>query len=249
MINLRYSIIIILLSLILSIPSVRNIFFSTLFTIFHFLLNLFILLIGVVVIIVGYFIQKLIYYLILFLSSRNVIKIQPKRFESLSPQLENILKLLLGPKKSYWNFLDTLIIIVFSILVISIAVAIIFWLLKREGFLNRKEEIYKEEREFIFPKNNPFERFLSRFKRKKELEIIREYYKKYLMESKKRGIEILPSFTTLDIYEKTKNVFNSEILTKIREIYIFVRYNIKTPSSDLIKEFISLYKKLMGGKK
>lgn len=248
-INLRYSIIVILSSIILSIPSIRNIIFTALSTAFYFLLNIFIVILGIAFIIVGYFLQKLIFYLILFLTSKKIIKINPQKFEPIGPKIENILKLLMGKGKTSLTFLDTLIIIGFSVLIISIAVSIIFWLLKKESTNFKKEEIYKEEKEFIFPDKNFIQKFLSRFKRERDYNIIREYYKKYLMESKKRGIEILPSNTTLDIYEKTKNIFDSEILARIREIYIFVRYNIKEPSSQLVKEFLSFYKKLVGGKK
>ncbi|MEN2984574.1 MAG: hypothetical protein ABDH25_06070 [Dictyoglomaceae bacterium] len=243
-INLRYTVIIILLSLILSFPSIRNVIFSSFSKIFQFLVNIFTIIFGILFIIVGYFLQKLIYYIILFLYSKNIIKSEHQVIEPLSSRLENILRLFMGQKKLSWTFLDTFITIVFSSLIILLTIILIFWLLKRDSFISKKEETYKEEKEFIFPKKNIFQSIFLKIKREKELNIVRIYYKRYLKESKKRGIEILPFFTSLDIYEKTKHIFNPEILTRMREIYIYVRYNIKIPSSDLVKEFLSLYKRL-----
>ncbi|MCS7202017.1 MAG: hypothetical protein NZ841_04510 [Dictyoglomus sp.] len=243
-INLRYTVIIILLALILSFPSIRNVIFSSFSKIFQFLVNIFTIVFGILFIIVGYFLQKLVYYIILFLYSKNIIKSEHQVIESLSSRLENILRLFMGQKKLSWTFLDTFITIVFSSLIILLTIILIFGLLKRNNFISKNKETYKEEKEFIFPKKNIFQSIFLKIKREKDLNIVRIYYKRYLKESTKRGIEILPSFTSLDIYEKTKHIFNPEILTRMREIYIYVRYNIKIPSSDLVKEFLSLYKKL-----
>ncbi len=247
-INMRYGIGIIFLSIILSISYIRNTIFTLILESFNFLINIFIVAFGVIFIIIGYLVQKLIHFVILFLSSRGIIKITPHRFESLDlSKIRDMFKFLMGKGKP-WNLLDTLLIIGFSLLIVSIAVAIIFWLIKREGSSSKKEEIYKEEKEFIFPDKNLFRRILTLIRRR-DFNAIREYYKKYLLESKKRGVEILPSHTTLDIYEKTKNIFDPKILSQLREIYIFVRYNIKNPSSQLVKDFLALYKKMMEGKK
>ncbi len=248
-INMRYSIGIILLSIILSISYIRNAIFTLVLGSFDFLVNMFIVAFGVIFIIIGYILQKFIYFLIPFLTSKGIIKINPQRFESLDlSKIKNIFRFLMGQGKSSWSILDTILIIGFSVFVISMAILIIFWLIKREGISYKREEIYKEEKEFIFNNKNFYQRIISMIKRRRDFNIIREYYRKYLLESKRRGVEILPSHTTLDIYEKTKNIFDPKILSQLREIYIFVRYNIKNPSSQLVKDFLSLYKKMMEGK-
>jgi len=95
----------------------------------------------------------------------------------------------------------------------------------------------------LFSQLNPLNA-LRRLLERGNLGLVREYYRKYLLESKSLGIDLRPSDTTQDVYRKTFNLFDSEILKRIREIYVHVRYNRLESTKELDKEFISLYKRL-----
>lgn len=245
-INIRYAVIVVLASVILSIPQVRGVIFTSFSKIFYLLFYLFIIIVGILFIIVGFILQKLIHYLISLLSSKGIIKVEPKEIQFLNTQWRNLFNVFSSQDKTSWNLLDTILVIVFSLLIISIILFIIFKFMRKEDSGYKKKEVYIEEKEFVPPNINlnPLQRVLSIFRRKESFEIIREYYKKYLLESKKRGIEIRLSDTTLDIYEKTKATFDSEILSLMRQIYILVRYHLSKADSHLAQEFISLYKNL-----
>jgi hypothetical protein len=61
---------------------------------------------------------------------------------------------------------------------------------------------------------------------------------------KEKEIGLKESDTTLDIYAKSRDFFNKNVLPRMREIYIKVRYGFENPSSETVREFLSLYKRL-----
>jgi len=172
-----------------------------------------------------------------------MIKENPEEFQLMNQTFKNLMKNF--NNKISLNFIDTLIMIIFSSLILLITIYIIFKFLKKEDSVEKREEIYKEEKEFLNPNINPMRYILKFLRRKESIDIIREYYKKYIKESIKRGVNFSLSDTTLDIYEKTKHIYDPILLHKIREIYVLVRYNLGKSPSKMAQEFIKLYKNLI----
>lgn len=59
-----------------------------------------------------------------------------------------------------------------------------------------------------------------------------------------KKIDIKNSDTTLQINDKAKEYFDSNIIENIREIYIKVRYGGWSPDNTVKKEFYQLFKSL-----
>jgi len=242
-INIRYAFLFIILSFSLSVPFIRD----KLFYAFNFLFSLlfwgFTSLISVVFIIVAYIGGKIAYYILSFLASSDVLSRTMGREVKLSPILKDITRLLRERPNIQSDFLDNVLRISYYILVIGGVIFIIFWILRRVRNSAKREENYIEEKEFILPSINPIQKLFSLF-RGSNLGVIREYYRKYLLESREKGVEINPSDTTFDIYNKTLYIFDSNATKRMRDIYIRVRYGLENISSELSKEFISLYESL-----
>lgn len=240
-VNIGYAIALLLFSILLSIPIVRdNIFFIT-SNIFSFVYFIFLTTISVVFIIIGYGLGWIFYLIVRFLANTGLIgRVNARDFE-LNPALSRLLRLLWEREERYSKVIDNLLVLSFYIIVIGIVILILVWVLRRVQFIRKREENYIEEKEFLFPTISP-RKILERIMKRENLGIIREYYRRYLLESKKLGIELRPSDTSYDVYRKTSFIFNSEIIKRIREIYIYVRYGLGEVTSEMSREFLELFR-------
>ncbi|ACK41991.1 MULTISPECIES: hypothetical protein [Dictyoglomus] len=241
--NLRYAFGVISLSALLSIPGVRDKIFFITSNIFSIVYFLFTTIIAVIFIVIGYILSWIFYLVLNFMAKRGLIGSLNTRDFRMDPNLSRLLRLLWDRRESHSEIIDILLVISFYILVTGLIILIILWVIRRVFSSQTKGENYIEEREFLFSQINPWNA-IRRFLEGRNLGIVREYYRKYLMRSKNLGVDLKPSDTTQDVYKKTFQLFDSEVLRRIREIYIYVRYNRMESSRDLDKEFISLYRRL-----
>jgi hypothetical protein len=241
--NIRYALAVLIFSMFLSIPFVRERLFWGVSYIFSFIYFIFITIISVIFIIIGYVIGKIIYFIITFMANRGLIGRSSKEIMNINPELNKFLKFLWERRHITSDLLDKIIIVSFYILVTVTVILIIYWVMKRFYRTYKKEENYIEEKEFIFPSLNPIKVIKNLFGRS-NLNPIRDYYRKYLLDSRDMGVDIRYSDTTYDVYKKTSGLFNDDSLKKMRNIYIEVRYGFGKITSELIKEFKKLYKSL-----
>ena len=241
--NIRYALAVLIFSMFLSIPFVRERLFWGVSYIFSFIYFIFITIISVIFIIIGYVIGKIIYFIITLMANRGLIGRSSKEIMNINPELNKFLKFLWERRHITSDLLDKIIIVSFYILVTVTVILIIYWVMKRFYRTYKKEENYIEEKEFIFPSLNPIKVIQNLFGRS-NLNPIRDYYRKYLLDSRDMGVDIRYSDTTYDVYKKTSGLFNDDSLKKMRNIYIEVRYGFGKITSELIKEFKKLYKSL-----
>jgi len=164
------------------------------------------------------------------------------------PNLEKA-KELVEDKAESSSITDHVIIIIAGIVILLVLAYVISILLRRYEYRQKpKEEDYIETKEFITPGKdgnlNIVKKLLARLRPRDPVEKIRLYYKRYLLNCKEKGISLDDSDTTLDIYSKSKESFNKDIISRMREIYIQVRYGGINPDSKTVKYFITLYRKL-----
>jgi len=241
--NIRYALAILVFSMLLSIPFVRDKLFWVASYVFSFIYFIFITLISVIFIIIGYVIGKIIYFIISFMANRGLIGRSSREIMNMNPEINKFLKFLWERRHITSDLLDKIIIVSFYIFVTVTLILIIYWVMKRFYRTYKKEENYIEEKEFIFPSLNPIKMLQNLFGRD-NLNPIREYYRKYLLDSREMGADIRYSDTTYDVYKKTSDLFNDNSLKRMRNIYIEVRYGFGRITSELIKEFKKLYKSL-----
>lgn len=242
-VNFRYAIGILIVAMLLSIPKVRETLFLVFGRMFSLLYFSFVTILGVIFIIIGYGLSWIFYFIVRFMADRGLIgKVNVGEFE-LNSNLSKFLRLLWERSNIQSKIVDQLLVISFYIIVIGFLILILIWIMRRVYFTYRKEESYIEEREFLLPKINPIEIFNKIIKRS-NLGVIREYYRKYLLESKKQGVDLKHSDTSYDIYKKTCSIFDSNILRRLREIYVHVRYGLGEVTSELNREFLDLFKNM-----
>lgn len=244
-INLRYSMIIVGLSLMLSIKQVRQAMGSILHRLYDGFLELVIYLLYGVFLAVGYGLK----YVIAFVRSlleRRVIK--PEAMEESEFLFGNIEDLngqdLISIISKSWIF-NALAHIVSGILVLLLLYMAIK-LLTRRFYEKREKEEYTETREFI--KKDKEGKALGRlalpFNMRRYEEYIRYYYRKFLKLCISRDIEIKSSDTTLQINDKSTGEFDEEALHNMREAYIKVRYGEETADKQKAREFRKFFSKL-----
>ncbi|MCX7884974.1 MAG: hypothetical protein N2448_08110 [Caloramator sp.] len=243
-INLIYSMIISLSSIILSLDYLRKGFYSILLKTYFILTELFMYVFYWVLLFIGYILSFLIIILRKLLSrlSVNNVKIQMP----VTP-IENIKT---KDYKSISNFINSNLVLnfLFKGLFFLLIIYIIIKIFKRYNIKNKELEIYTEKKEYIkIEKNNPLGKIKSTvlFKKTKDYsDQIRFYYLKFIKKSIKNKIEIKNSDTTFEINQKSSKIFDTEILNSIRDIYINVRYGSFKPDKKTVKIFIENYKKL-----
>lgn len=91
--------------------------------------------------------------------------------------------------------------------------------IKIEG---RKESYYTEESETLLKSELNKKNKLLRPKDPREA--IRWYYRKYLKEGISKGVETLPTDTSLCIWRKLTPLFHEGETWKLRDLYIMARY-------------------------
>lgn len=253
-VNLAYSLSIIALSFLLSLPIVRSFMWRIISLGFTYTMTAFVFVLTWIIYTVFFIFDRLIAFLSRIFPARyrGLPKIEPKELfpETLNmPDMERA-KELVESKVGSSSLLDQILIIIFGIAVLIVLTYVVYILLfKRYDYRQRpKEEDYIETKEFITmgrdKGSNIIERFLAGLRPKSPVDKIRLYYKRYLLSCREKGISLKDSDTTLDIYFKSKDFFNRNIISKIREIYIRVRYGGLSPDNETVKYFIFLFKNL-----
>ncbi|MBC7319562.1 hypothetical protein H5T89_02855, partial [bacterium] len=252
-VNLIYSIGIITISFLLSLPTIRTILWRGITVGFTYIISIFLMGLAWLIFGILYLFDKIVALLGRFFKpvKRGLPEIKT---DELTNRILNMARM--GESKEFVEKKATtssnanqILIIIFSIVILLIVAYIAYVLFRRyESRQKPKEEDYIETKEFITIKkeegSNVLKRILERFRPKDPIEKIRLYYKKYLLMCKEKEIGLKESDTTLDIYTKSKDFFNKEVLPRIREIYIRVRYGLENPSNETVKEFIALYKRI-----
>ncbi|WP_143287182.1 hypothetical protein [Caloramator quimbayensis] len=248
-INLLYSIIISVSSLILSMDNLRKSFYQILLNTYFFITELFLHVFYYVLLFIGYILSFLINIL------RNILnRIIINNVKVQIPQTP-VEKLKNTDYKSVSSFIvsNTVLNFIFKGLICLFIIYIIIKIFKRYSIKNKESEIYTEKKEYIkIEKNNPLGKIKSTvlFKKPKDYsEQIRFYYLKFIKKSIKNKIEIKNSDTTFEINQKSSTTFDREILNSLRYIYINVRYGNMKPNKNVVKSFIEDYKKLNTVKK
>ncbi len=251
-VNLIYSVGIIFISFLLSLPTIRLILWRGISIGFTYILSGFLMGLAWFVFAVFFIFDKIIDLLGRFFKPEKR-ELPEIKLDELSSRILNMTRM--GENKEpikekvATSSTNQILVIILSIVVILIVVYIVYTLFRRyESRRKPKEEDYIETKEFITIKKEEgpgvLKRILDRLRPKDPIEKIRIYYRRYLLMCKEREIGLKESDTTLDIYSKSKDFFNKEVLPKIREIYIRVRYGLENPSNETVKEFISLYKRI-----
>lgn len=237
--NLKYSIGIILISLLLSVKKFWKMVILGIKAAYLFVLNIIFNCLAFLLKPLGNLIENLINFLKNLISQRqNQLKIQSnselydseKYTPLVNEQLSIVLKIILK-----W------LLIIF---LIFLTIYIIKKLSKRYQNKVVIKQGYIEEKEFIFTKNNKKTKKRRFFKPKNKKDLIRYYYSKFLSKCKKRKIFINKYNTTLEINLLAKEKFNILQLEKIREIYIKTRYGNIDPNEIELEKFKESYKKL-----
>lgn len=252
-VNLAYSIGIIFISFLLSLPVVRAVLWKGISLGFTYILSGFLMGLAWIVFAVFFIFDKIIALLGRFFKAERR-ELPEIKTDELTKKILNMARM--GgseklPEKEAVSSSNTnqILIIVFSIIIVLIVVYIIITLFRRyESRRKPREEDYIETKEFITIKKEEgsgiLKRIIDRLRPKDPIEKIRLYYKKYLLMCKEKEIGLKESDTTLDIYAKSRDFFNKNVLPRMREIYIKVRYGFENPSSETVREFLSLYKRL-----
>ncbi|MCX7795388.1 MAG: hypothetical protein N2380_02555 [bacterium] len=251
-VNLFYSVGIITISFLLSLPTVRAILWRGISVGFTYVISSFLMGLAWLVFGVFYLFDKIISLLGRFFKpvKRELPEI---KMDELTKRIFNMARTEEGKKllerKNTTSNVNQILLIIFSIVIILLITYIVYTLFKRyESRHKPREEDYIETKEFITIKKEEgsgvLKRILERLRPKDPVEKIRLYYKRYLLMCKEKEVGLRDSDTTLDIYSKSRSFFNKEVLPRIREIYIKVRYGLENPSNETVKEFIALYKRI-----
>lgn len=144
-----------------------------------------------------------------------------------------------GTIAKYLNVIVAVSVLIAAIIII-LFIAKLF--IKGGEKKNKKHVIeYVEEREFIKDGRKKKQRILDIYPHDPK-EQVRYYYRKYLRKVNNVS-KIESTDTSLDVNNKAVG-FNKEIIEKIRNIYINIRYGNKEAKEDTVKEIENLYNKL-----
>jgi len=251
-INLRYSVGIIATSFILSLEAVRDFLFKSIYYIFRLLVDIFSILFAGILWVFGYIFEFLFNFLEgLHIPKPGVSGLNKKEFLPGNLKIDDKAGMMRQVEKgSHSSSIlgNKVLLIAIGVVILVLILYIIVKVFRKYSF-NRKEkkEDYIEVKEFI-PREgkniNVLERLFSLFRPKTSIEKIRLYYRKYLQSCLERGISLRDSDTTFDIYKKSENFFNKDIIRQMRDIYIRVRYGNFISDSAQWNEFVRLYKKM-----
>jgi lysylphosphatidylglycerol synthetase-like protein (DUF2156 family) len=242
--NLKYSALVITISFILSIETIRNAFKIGIGLIYEGISALILLLATLLFMTVGTIMEKIISFIFSLLkhskvklnadSGEKALKFKKKDLNSdyllNNPVFEKWLHIIL------WV---TIIILVFYIT---------YRIFKKTNKKDKGLEFYEEEKETIIKTKTNDKSLLRRltniFKAKNNNEFIRFYYIKYLKLCLKNKINILESDTSLEINDKAKNSFSSDNINILRDIYIKSRYSGEEIDDKSLSRFLECFKKI-----
>lgn len=234
-INLRYAVIIIALSFILSSQGILQ-------TVSCFVYNIVFFLLYLIVLIISFILQVPFNYLLkLFGRQFNIVERMQAPHISFGP--------FSSPSASsaahtlrIGGLIGTVLQVTTLLVLLLITVKLIIKIAKKMKATAKPSEI-NENRVFILKENKhaaaqakPHKYDLSDPREK-----IRYYYHKFLEGCARSGIDILKSDTTLQINDKYFKKFRKAELIHFRNIYLHIRYRNDMPSSKDASEFKRLY--------
>ena len=232
--NKRYIGVISIVSFIVAIDKLRNFIFSTIGSVYSFIIDIIMKVLYYPITFIFYLVNKFIAFIQGKMEARN-LEILFENMNIDNPEtMEEVEEIVLR------NF--PILKKVIGFLLIIAGTYIIYKLIGKMGDRKYNTVEYTEEREYIKIANLRKKKIREKYP--KELkEQIRFYYRRYLEKLNKKDVEITKSDTSLDINKKAERVFSKEV-EKIREIYINTRYGDKEINTNTVKEIENLYKNL-----
>jgi hypothetical protein len=248
-INLKYSAAITLVAFLAGIKPVREITVITLNRLYQYLIHGLLTVFSWVFIVIGYIVQIIIDF-ISSISMNNTVQEGEAQGWGGSGDDGTISRDFFNKIISSINESQVLSFIL-KVLIFSVILYMSIKLLKRKYSLTSFEEDYIESREKMTFDNEGgtlSKRLSTLLKPKSPSEYIRFYYRKYLLLSIKKDVDITTKDTTLEIKQKTGKVFSGEVLDKMRDIYIKVRYGEYAADKNASKEFRKHYDEIESSK-
>lgn len=231
--NRRYLIFISITSILITIEELRNAFFTILDFIYSLILEIVFIILYYPLSFIILKIEKFAYWILSILGTSGDMD---GEFTATSvEEMENIKVL----TKEF-----PLINLSFKIILLFLIMYIIYRLFNKHLGNKTYSFDYIEEREFISKDEVKSRRKISFKKPNSYNEQIRYYYKKYLNLLKSKNIKIEEYYTSYDINELGKEQFSINIINKIRDIYIKVRYGEGEGDSLTVEKISKLYRNL-----
>lgn len=249
-INNRYSIIMVIFSLILSISYVREMVVKIIKNSYLYITELFMYLFSWFFLGIGYLISIVFNALIALIKKLGINTQGLKSFSQankIKPPMTKEGEVLID------KLLNSQI---FNIIIRAFVILLVVYIIMRlfKGLVNneREQEEYLEEKEFILRSEEQgkyHRRSLFEFlKPKNSKEQIRLYYQKYLRTCIDRGIEITESDTTEEISNKSQIKLDKKLIDDIRNIYIKIRYGEKESTNEMVKKMGEYVKSIKNSK-
>lgn len=224
-INLRYTIVMIIASIIFSIEVVRNTISSGIKVAYLYIMEMLFYLFGWVLIGIGYAMNFIFVNFNKLLSklkgtSYDQSKLS-KIMKSKSQQMDKDYALSIILNNQIFR-------IVIKVIVLLLVIYIIYKIVKGLTEGKRVKEDCIEDREFIKrekkDKNSLLKNIISIIKPGDAAGSIRYYYKKFMLLCIKKDLSIYESDTTKDINKSAEKIFDNNLLKEFRNIYIKIRY-------------------------
>ncbi|WP_139902186.1 hypothetical protein [Clostridium thermarum] len=245
-INFKYSAIITAAAFLAGIRVVRETVVMILSKIYQVFIDIFLSLFSWLLLGIGYIVQLIVEF-INSISMKNTVEMQQ------GSEGEVIIDEVITRKelsKMILNFFEENPVIGFilKLLIFSAVLYLVTRLLRPKYKSTKIEEDYIESKERLDLRGNGgqgvFQRFSTILKPRNPGEYIRFYYRKYLLLSIEKNVDITSKDTTLEIKQKTQKVFKGDVLDKMRNIYIRVRYGDYAADKSTSKEFEKYYEEL-----
>lgn len=247
-INIKYSALITLAAFLAGIKFIRETTLTVLDTIYQFIASIFMKLFYWVLIGIAYIVQLIIDLIKSIYENKLTEQGEAAEKESIGNS-DALSKDFADNIISFFNE-NQVAAIILRILVFSIILYIVIRLIKTKKRTESFQEDYKESKEKVDINGRGSEGYARKFsellKPKSPAEYIRFYYRKYLILSIKKDIDITKKDTTLEIQQKTERLFNRNVLDKMRDSYIKVRYGGQTVDKKDSKEFRKYYDEIEG---
>lgn len=229
-INLLYFICTIISALILALKSVRQFISSALVFIYTGIMSIFINIFSLIILLISNLFKNV------HLKGINPnIKIDIQNNKLINPNNPEMGLAASNP------LLYRIIVIIINALLIMLVIYIIIKVLNKKAGSEHKTDKFIETKEFIFAEKHS-NKFKKLFNFGDYSSQIKYYYKKLMKDCIAKGINLKKSNTTLDIYLKSKEVFDENSLWNMRDLYIETRYGSTPSTRDKVKEIRRLYK-------
>lgn len=240
--NARYSIAIIIVSLVLSIEAVRKAVFMMLSIAYNGITNVIVFVFTILFLPLAHVLQVIIDYILNLLKK---VKFKGVKGSDYSPipikkyNSEDFLK----------HFLDSSAFhVILWILIGAIAAYIIFRIFRTRNSREEETEYFEEEREFIRRKKEGghlgLKAVTGLIPPRDNREYVRFYYIKYLRLCIKNRILFGAGDTSYDINSKAVEKFNAKNTKNLRETYIKARYDCSAVDKEMREKIRDSFRKI-----